>query len=158
MFTRKMVIPRTWIRKETHECKDFSTVLIRETKILYFRVFQSHSGCNPIGPTPQGLCVDFERFLRVHLLCWMCNQFTFHHKVRIESGRTKFQQGKLQFSTAVNPMNKEHRDRQEQKWDRHKNTVCWVDIQFAVRKGLKFYHTRSNAIILHDTFPVSVSR
>ena len=29
----------------------------------------------------------------------------------------------------------------------------WVDINFAQRKGLKFYQTRSNAIILHETLP-----
>ena len=33
-------------------------------------------------------------------------------------------------------------------------TQCiWVDINLALRKGLKFYQTRSNAIILHDTLP-----
>ena len=34
-----------------------------------------------------------------------------------------------------------------------KNTVYWVDINFAQKKGLKFYQTRSNAIILHETLP-----
>ena len=36
---------------------------------------------------------------------------------------------------------------------RHQNAVFWVDINFAFRKGLKFYQTRSNAIILHEAFP-----
>ena len=31
--------------------------------------------------------------------------------------------------------------------------MYWVDIQLAQRKGLKFYQTRSNAIILYDTLP-----
>ena len=35
----------------------------------------------------------------------------------------------------------------------HQDTVYWVDIQLAQRKGLKFYQTISNAIILHDTVP-----
>ena len=38
-------------------------------------------------------------------------------------------------------------------WKRHQNTVYWVDINLALKKGLKFYQTRSNAIILHDTLP-----
>ena len=38
-----------------------------------------------------GQCINSERFLREH---WMCNQFTFHHKFRMDSGRTKFKQGK----------------------------------------------------------------
>ena len=39
-------------------------------------------------------------------------------------------------------------------WKKHqKNTVCWVDIKLAQKKGFKFYQTRSNAIILYDTLP-----
>ena len=34
-----------------------------------------------------------------------------------------------------------------------KNTVYWVDIKLAQKKGFKFYQTRSNAIILYDTLP-----
>ena len=62
-------------------------------------------------------------------------------------------------------MHKNHNDPQEldltklrlasykQKWKMHQDTVYWVDIQLAQRKGLKFYQTRSNAIILYDTLP-----
>ena len=38
-------------------------------------------------------------------------------------------------------------------WKKHQNTVCWVDINLAQKKGLKFYQTRSNAIILQETLP-----
>ena len=38
-------------------------------------------------------------------------------------------------------------------WKRHQNTVYWVDINLALKKGLKFHQTRSNAIILHATVP-----
>ena len=31
--------------------------------------------------------------------------------------------------------------------------MCWVEKQLAQRKGLKFYQTRCNAIILYDTLP-----
>ena len=31
--------------------------------------------------------------------------------------------------------------------------VYWVDIKLAQKKGLKFYQTRSNAIILYNTLP-----
>ena len=34
-----------------------------------------------------------------------------------------------------------------------KNTVYWVDIKRAQKKGFTFYQTRSNAIILYDTLP-----
>ena len=36
-------------------------------------------------------------------------------------------------------------------WKKHQNTVYWVDINLALKNGLKFYQTRSNAIILHET-------
>ena len=38
-------------------------------------------------------------------------------------------------------------------WKKHQNTVYWVDIKLAQKKGLKFYQTRSNAIILYNTLP-----
>ena len=62
-------------------------------------------------------------------------------------------------------MNKDHRDPKEldltklclasykQKCKRHQDTVYWVDLQLAQQKILKFYQTRSNAIILYDTLP-----
>ena len=41
----------------------------------------------------------------------MCNQFTLHHEIRIDIGRTKFGQKKQTvFFTSVDPMNKELKD------------------------------------------------
>ena len=77
-----------------------------------------------------GQCVNSGQFLRVHLSYWMCNQFTLHHKFRIDSGRTKFKQGKTDG----------HKDwalRNHAAW----NPMYWVDIQLAQRRW-KFYQTR----------------
>ena len=70
------------------------------------------------------------------------------------------------FFTCVDPLNKEHRypnkiDLEaprlawyhQKKRKKHQNTVYWVDIKLAQKKGFKFYQTRSNAIILCDTLP-----
>ena len=38
-------------------------------------------------------------------------------------------------------------------WKRHQDAVYWVDFSLVLRKGLKFYQTRSNAIILQETLP-----
>ena len=38
-------------------------------------------------------------------------------------------------------------------WKRHQDAVYWVDIDLAIRKGLTFYQTRSNAIILQGILP-----
>ena len=65
------------------------------------------------------------------------------------------------FFLPVDPMDKNHKDpdtidlsvpRRAQylhkAWKRHQDAVYWVDINLAMRKGLKFYQTRSNAIFL----------
>ena len=38
-------------------------------------------------------------------------------------------------------------------WKKHQDAENWVDIDLAIRKGLTFYQTRSNAIIFQGTFP-----
>ena len=38
-------------------------------------------------------------------------------------------------------------------WKEHQDTVFWVDIDLAIKEGLTFYQTRSNAIILEGTLP-----
>ena len=38
-------------------------------------------------------------------------------------------------------------------WKRHQDAVFWVDIDLAIKRGLTFYQTRSNAIILQGTLP-----
>ena len=70
------------------------------------------------------------------------------------------------FFLPVDPMDKNHKDPDtidlnaprhaqdmHRAWKRHHNAVCWVDINLALKKGLKFHQTRSNAIILHETLP-----
>ena len=74
--------------------------------------------------------------------------------------------GQTVFFTAVNPIIKEHKDPydidleaprlawyHQKMWKKHQDTVYWVDIQLVQKKGFKFYQSRSNAIILHDTLP-----
>ena len=66
----------------------------------------------------------------------------------------------------VDPMDKNHKDPDtvdlkaprlagylQRAWKKHQNTMYWVDVNLAVNKGLKFYQTRSNAIILQETLP-----
>ena len=43
----------------------------------------------------------------------------------------------------------------KQKWKVHQDTVYLIDMQLAQRTGLKFYQTRSNAVILYETLPAS---
>ena len=63
-------------------------------EILYLRALQGHSGCKPIDPTLQDNVLIPNNFFeyKYHIGCAV--SVTFHHKFRIDSGRTKFQQGK----------------------------------------------------------------
>ena len=113
-----------------------------------------------------GQCHYSERFLPIHLSCRMCNQFTFHHQFRIDTGRTNLSNKQTVFFLPVDPMEKEHKDfdtielgtqrlakYMHKVWKKHQHTVYWVDINLAIEKVLKFFQTRSNAIILHETLP-----
>ena len=70
------------------------------------------------------------------------------------------------FFLPVDPMDKSHKDPdvidlnvprralyQHNAWKRHKDAVYWVGIILVIKKGLKVYQTRSNAIILQGTLP-----
>ena len=66
----------------------------------------------------------------------------------------------------IDPRDKEHKDPEKidlnvprraqylhNAWKKHQDAVYWVDINLAIRKGLTFYQTRSNAIIPQGTLP-----
>ena len=72
------------------------------------------------------------------------------------------------FFLPVDPGDKSHKDLDEidlnvprhaqylhNAWKRHQDAVYWVDIDLSIQKGLTFYQTRSNAIILQDTLPAN---
>ena len=73
------------------------------------------------------------------------------------------------FFLPVDPRDENHRDPEnidysvprharyvQNTWKRHQDTVFWIDIDLGINKeGLKFYQTRSNAIILQGALPAS---
>ena len=97
----------------------------------------------------------------------MCNQFTPHHKYRIDTGRTQiWARRDRQYSLRLwIPWTRNTKIRTSLTWPNHvlhgtsrkrgkdTKTLYCVDIQLAQRKGLKFYQERLNAIFLHDTLP-----
>ena len=81
-------------------------------------------------------------------------------------GGQSLSKGQTVFLLLIDPRNKDHKDpdvidlsvpRRAQylhkAWKRHQDAVYWVDINLAIEKGLKFYQTRSNAVILQETHP-----
>ena len=106
---------------------------------------------------------DFFEYI-YHIVCAI-NLHSIVHSGLISGGQYLCKRQTV-FFTSVDPMNKEHKDpdvinldaprlpRYKQKmWKKRQNTVYWVDIKPAQKKGFKFYQTRSNAIILYDTLP-----
>ena len=96
----------------------------------------------------------------------MCNQFTFHHQFRIDTWRSKIEQQTDSILAACGSHGQDHKDLDtiDLEAPRHaqymhktlkkqQNTAYWVDINLVLKKGLKFYQTRPNAVILQETLP-----
>ena len=133
---------------------------------LYLRALQGHSGRNLIDPSLQDNVLIPDGFFEYmyHIGC----AINLHSLIisGLIPGGQNFEQKKTVFFTSVDLMNKEHKDPDvidleaprlaqymQTAWKKHQNTVYWVDIKLAQKKGLKFYQTRSNAIILYNTLP-----
>ena len=148
--------------------KDFNTALTHQHKKLFiselFKVIQDAILLIFHYMTMFWFRTDFFEYI-YHIGC--ANQFTLHHEFKIDTGRTKFGQGKTDSILHVcesfeqRTQRSEHIDLEaprlawyhQKKWKKHQNTVYWVDIKLAPKQGGKFYQTRSNAIIFDDTFP-----
>ena len=135
-------------------------------EILYLRALQGHSGRNLIDLSLQDNVLipnDFFEYI-YHIRCAI-NSHSIVNSGLIPGGQNLSKRQTV-FFTSVDPMNKEHEDPDEidlnaprlawykqQVWKKHQNTVSWVGIKLAQKKGFKFYQTRSNAIFLYDTLP-----
>ena len=134
--------------------------------ILYLRALQGHSGRNLIDPMLQDNVVISDGFFKYiyHVGC----AINLHSIINsgLMPGGQNLSNRQTVFFLPVDPMDKKHKDPDtidmnaprhaqymHKAWKKHQNTVYWVDINLALKKGLKFYQTRSNAIILHETLP-----
>ena len=148
-------------KKRFQDCTDSSG------QILYLRALQGHSGCNPIHPTLQDNVLIPDNFFKYiyHIGCTI-SEHSITNSGLIAVGQNSSRERQTVFFTAVNPMDRDQNHPNEldltkprlasykqKKWKRHQDTVYWVDIKLVQRKGLKFYQTRCNAIILYDTLP-----
>ena len=114
-------------------------------EILYLRALQGHSGRNTIDPSLQDNVLIPDNFFEYiyHIGCAI-NLHSITNSELIPGGQNL---GDIDLTAPRLAWYK------QKTWNRHQDTVYWVDIQLAQRKGLKFYQTRSNAIILNDTLP-----
>ena len=134
--------------------------------ILYLRALQGHSGRNPIDPSLQDNVVIPDGFFKYiyHVGCAI-NLHSIINSGLIPGGQNLSNRQTV-FFLLVDLMAKEHKDPDtidlneprhaqymHKSWKKHQNTLYWVDINLAQKKGLKFYQTRSNVIFLHETLP-----
>ena len=134
--------------------------------ILYLRARQGHSGRSLIDATLQdNVTIPSNFFQYIYHVGCAINLHSIINSGLIPGGQN-LNNRQTVFFLPVDPMDKNHKDPDtidlsvprhaqymHKAWNRHQNAVYWVDINLAMRKGLKFYQTRSNAIILHETLP-----
>ena len=128
--------------------KDFNIVLIHQDKKFFSCYFQGHSGRNPIDPSPQDNVLIPNNFFEYmyHVGCAV-NLHSIINSGLIPGGQNLSKRQTV-FFLLVDPMDKEHKDletvdlkapRRAQEmqtaWKKHQNTVCWVDIKLAQKKG-----------------------
>ena len=129
--------------------------------IIYFRALQGHPGRNLIDPSLHDIVVIPSGFFQYiyHIGC----AFNLHSIINngLILGGQNSSKRQTVFFLPIDPRDKGHQDpakidlnepRRAQNlhsaWKKHQDAVYWVDIDLAIRKGLTFYQTRSNAIIL----------
>ena len=134
--------------------------------IIYLRALQGHSGSSLIDPMLQdNVLIGPGIFPYIyHVGC----TFNFHSIINngLVPGGQNLSRRQTVFFLLVDPRIKNHKDPEyidfsaprlarylHNAWKRHQDAVYWVDIDLAIKKGLKFYQTRSNAIILQETLP-----
>ena len=154
-----------WQQEEVQK-EDISIALIILEKFLTSRAIQGHSGRNLIDPMLQDNVI-IQRGL-FHLIYHIGCAFNLHSIINnglIPGGQDSSRRQTV-FFLPIDPRDKDHEDPEHidfsvprraryvhSAWKKHQDAVFWVDIDFAIKKGLTFYQTRSNAIILQGTLP-----
>ena len=142
------------------------SVLHLDFRNNFFRALQGHSGRNFIDPSVQdNVVIPNNVFLHIYHIRCAFNLHSIINSGLIPGGQSSSKRQTV-FFLPVDPMDESHKDpkvidsnvpRHEQylynAWKRHQDAVYWVDIDLAIRKGLTFYQTPSNAIILQETLP-----
>ena len=165
-FIGRMIVGKHAWQQEEEQEGDISTATDISGTIIYFRALQGHSGRYLIDPSLQDTVIIQNGFFQhiYHIGC----AFNLHSIINnglIPGGQNSSKRQTV-FFLPIDPRDKGHQDpakidfnepRRAQylhgAWKKHQDAVFWVDINLAVQKGLAFYQTRSNAIILQETLP-----
>ena len=135
--------------------------------IIYLRALQGHSGDSIIDLTLQDhVLISPGVFPYIY---HVGSNFNIHSILNsgLIPGGLELSGRQSVFFLPVDPRDENHRDPEnidysvprraryvQKSWKRHQDTVFWIDIdQGIIKEGLKFYQTRSNAIILQGVLP-----
>ena len=137
--------------------------------IIYLRALQGHSGDSIIDLAMQDHVLTSPGIFP-YLPCRKQFQYLFNSQQRTDTWRSRIKHKTIcVFFLPVDPRDENHRDPEnidysvprgarymQNNWKRHQDTVFWIDIDLGIiKEGLKFYQTRSNAIILQGVLPPS---
>ena len=145
--------------EEKHDRTDSSRA------IVYLRALQGYSGCNLIDPSLQDNVIIQSNFFQYiyHVGCAI-NLHSIINSGLIPGGQILSNRQTV-FFLPVDPMDKNHKDpdtidfsepRHAQYMHKHGRDIRTRYIgstSILLKKGLKFYQARSNAIIFHETLP-----
>ena len=96
--------------------------------------------------------IQSEFFQPVYHIGWSFHLHSIINNGLIPGGQNSSKRQTV-FFLPIDPRDKGHPQYLHNAWKKHQDTVYWVDINLAIRKGLIFYQTRSGAIILQGTLP-----
>ena len=136
--------------------------------IIYLRALQGHSGDSLVDLSLQdNVLIGPGIFPYIYHVGSNFNLKSIISNGLIPGGQDLSKRQSV-FFLPINPRNENHKDPEyidysvprlarylQNTWKRHQDTVFWIDIDLGIREGLKFYQTRSNAIILQGTLPAN---
>ena len=137
--------------------------------IIYLRALQGHSGDSIIDLAMQDhVLIGLGVFPYIYHVGSNFNISSILSNGLIPGGQELSTRQSV-FFLLVDPRDENHRDPEnidysvprrarymQNNWKRHQDTVFWIDINLGIiKEGLKFYQTRSNAIILQGVLPPS---
>ena len=134
--------------------------------IICLRALQGHSGSNLIDPTLQdNVMIGTGIFPYIYHVGCTLNLYSIINNGLVPGGQNLSRRQTV-FFLPVDPRDESHKDPEyidfsvprlarylHSAWKRHQDAVFWVDTDLAIKEGLTFYQTRSNAIILQGTLP-----
>ena len=141
-------------------------VSVLSVTILDLRALQGHSGHNLIDPTLQDNVLN-QRGIFHHIYHIGC-AFNLHSIINngLIPGGQDLSRRQTVFFLPIDPRDESHKDPEHidfsvprrarylhNAWKKHQDAVYWVNIDLAIRKGLTFYQTRSNAVIFQEPLP-----